>query len=123
MTSRQARTIFLSFPAVEEKPHHGHPSYRVRNKIFATLWPDKQLAVLKLDLADQKDLLSEYPKVFSLNAWSRQGWTNVHLKHTDASLFRALATDAWHRVAPNNFAEQSVRPGRRNRGNRHGRDH
>ena len=37
-----ARKLALSFPEAEERDHQGHPSFRVRGKIFATLWPDEQ---------------------------------------------------------------------------------
>jgi len=41
-----------------------------------------------------------HPKAFSLNAWSHQGATDVHLKHIDVALFRRLVETAWKRVAP-----------------------
>ncbi len=47
----QARKIALSMPKAEEHPHHGHPSFRVKNKIFATLYGSR--AVVKLSIADQ----------------------------------------------------------------------
>jgi len=78
----------------------GHPDFRVRNKIFATLWPDEKRAVVKLSLADQAALLQMHPQVFSLNAWSHQGATNVHLPLADVALFRKLIEDSWRRVAP-----------------------
>ena len=48
-----ARELALALPEAEERDHRGHPSFRVKSKIFATLWPDEQRAVLKLALADQ----------------------------------------------------------------------
>ena len=58
----------LSLPEAEEVDHRGHPAFRVREKIFATLWPEEDRAVLKLNLDDQADLILSSPKVFSLNA-------------------------------------------------------
>lgn len=100
MTPAQARKIALAMPEAEEHAHMGHPDFRVRNKIFATLWPDDKHAVVKLSLADQAALLQMHPKIFSLNAWSHQGATNVHLPFADTVLFRKLIEDSWRRVAP-----------------------
>ncbi|HEV3460901.1 MAG TPA: MmcQ/YjbR family DNA-binding protein [Candidatus Dormibacteraeota bacterium] len=37
-TVRQLRRIALWLPEATEQDHHGRPSFRVRGKIFATLW-------------------------------------------------------------------------------------
>ena len=99
MTAGQVRKIALALPETEERDHRGHPSFRRGKSIFATLWPDKNLAVLKLTIADQQDLIAQHPKAFSLNAWSSQGWTNVHLKFVEIALLRILIADAWEGVA------------------------
>jgi hypothetical protein len=95
-----ARKLALSLPEAEEQDHQGHPSFRVRGKIFATLWPDEQRVVVKLPVAELTALLGGDPKAFSVNAWSRQGWTNVHLQHVSASQLAALLALAWSTVAP-----------------------
>jgi hypothetical protein len=95
-----ARNIALSMPGAEERQHHGHPDFRVRNRIFATLWPREDRAVLKLSLVDQAALLKSSPRTFSTNAWSHQGWTNVHLQHIPETRFRELVEKAWRRIAP-----------------------
>jgi hypothetical protein len=94
------RRLALMLPEAEERDHRGHPSFRVREKIFATLWPGEQRAVLKLTMAGQSDLVGSNPKAFSLNAWSKQGWTNVHLAEVTSSECRALLEEAWRMVAP-----------------------
>ncbi|MDB6109135.1 MAG: hypothetical protein JWR69_885 [Pedosphaera sp.] len=94
------RRLALSLPEAEEQDHRGHPSFRVGEKIFATLWPDEHRAVLKLRLEDQADLLSASPKVFSLNAWSKQGWTNMDLEQITVPECRELLEQAWRIVAP-----------------------
>jgi len=35
-------------PEVSGGAHMGHPDFRVGGKIFATLWPDEERAVVKL---------------------------------------------------------------------------
>ena len=99
-----ARQMALSLPEAEEYDHRGHPAFRVRKKIFATLWPSEQRAVLKLALPDQAALVSMDPVIFSLNSWSYQGWTNVDLNHINPELFQQLIKTAWREVAPKGLA-------------------
>ena len=100
ITVATARKIILSMPEAEESRHMDHPDFRVNNKIFATLWPREVRAVIKISPEDQILLLKSSPKAFSTNAWSKHGWTNVHLEHVDAKLFRGLVEDSWRAVAP-----------------------
>ena len=95
-----ARRIILSMPEAEERQHHGHPDFRVNNKIFATLWPKESRVVVKLSMADQTVYLKSSPRTFSTNAWSGQGWTNVQLKYVSADRFRELVEDSWRDIAP-----------------------
>ena len=99
VTIRQARKIAMSMPRAEEREHHGHPDYRINGRIFATLWPDESRAVVKLAIADQVALVQMDPSAFSLNAWSRQGFTNVDLNHIDVSRLRSVMESAWRNVA------------------------
>src|SRR4051794_40554437 len=107
LTLATARKIILSMPEAEESRHMGHPDFRVNNKIFATLWPTEARAVLKLSLPDQVVLLKTSPDAFSTNAWSKHGWTNVHLRHIDAKIFRDLVEDSWRSVAPKKLVARS----------------
>jgi hypothetical protein len=93
-------------PEAEERQHHGHPDFRVKNKIFATLWPKEARAVVKLSPPEQEKLLNSLPDVFSTNAWSHQGWTNVHLRHVTAKDFRKVVGTAWRHVAPKRMIAQ-----------------
>ncbi len=95
----QARRIALSMPGAEERQHHGHPDFRVGGRIFATLWPDESRAVVKLPIADQVALVQMDPGAFALNAWSRQGFTNVDLKRIDVKRLRSVVESAWRNVS------------------------
>ena len=86
----------------------GHPDFRVNNKIFATLWPDEARAVVKISTADQLVLLKASPKMFSTNAWSKRGWTNVHLDHIEEKTFRDLVEESWRAVAPKKLVAKYV---------------
>jgi hypothetical protein len=48
-----ARNYCLKLPEAEEYDHFGKPAYRVKKKIFATLWLEEKRAVMKLSPADQ----------------------------------------------------------------------
>jgi hypothetical protein len=109
-----ARNIILSMPEAEEQEHHGHPDFRVRKKIFATLWPDENRAVIKVPDATAWSHCSQ--RIFSTNAWSKHGWTNVHLQYVDPQMFRELVEDSWYAVAPPVIAARYGSEGLRRRG-------
>ena len=46
ITADQARDWPWPFPRAVEQDHHGRPSFRVRGKIFATLWDEQTLNVM-----------------------------------------------------------------------------
>ena len=100
VTISVARKILLALPDTEEKAHMGHPDFRVGNRIFASLWSKKKkIAAVKLSIANQTALLQMDPDAYSLNGWSRQGWTNVHLDKVTPTRFRTLAQESWSTVA------------------------
>ena len=99
VTISAARRILLSLPDAREGAHMGHPDFRVGNRVFASLAPRKRnIAVVKLSIANQTALLQMDPEAFSLNGWSRQGWTNVHLDKVTPTRFRTLAQESWTTV-------------------------
>lgn len=95
-----ARRIALACPEAMEGMHMGHPDFRVRGRIFMTLWPAQKRAVVKLPVADQHALVQMDPEAFSLGGWSHQGWTNVQLARVNTAQLRVLADAAWRNVAP-----------------------
>ncbi len=70
----QLRQFALFLPEAEEKPHFERTSFRVRNKIFATLSEDETEAVLKLTVEEQTALVAAEPETFFLVGWNSQGW-------------------------------------------------
>lgn len=96
------RALALALPEVEEHDHWDRPSFRVRNKIFVTLWPDEQRAVLKLSRDDQSALVQLDPEVFSPvpGTWGEQGSTNVQLDRIERDMFQQVLYTAWRQVAP-----------------------
>ena len=103
MTPAEFRRIALSFPDVEESKHMGHPDFRVRGKICATLgWPDKTRGMVKLTPDEQKLFVEQHSKVFApvSGGWGRSGSTQVNIKLANVKLARRALAAAWQNRAP-----------------------
>jgi hypothetical protein len=57
------RALALMLPEVSEAAHMGHPDFRVGGKIFATLWPDEERAVVKLSPEMQAVMVEAKPEI------------------------------------------------------------
>ena len=83
ITASFFRELALSFPEATEAPHFEKTSFRVRNKIFATLDLKKIQACIRLspihqDVFSSFDIRIVYPLA---NKWGKQGWTHINLKN------------------------------------------
>jgi hypothetical protein len=86
----------------------GHPDFRVRGKIFATIWPKEAWGMVKLTPEQQESFSKAEPDVFIAvkGGWGRRGATNVRLENaSEMNLSRALFT-AWRNVAPERLLEE-----------------
>ena len=81
MDERAAKAMALDMPGTAEKDHHGRPSFSVKKKIYLTLWPEDQKAVMKFTLEQQALLSEEHPDAFAPvpNKWGQHGWTEVEI--------------------------------------------
>ena len=92
MTVEQARKVLLAQEGAFEGEHHGHPDFRIKNKIFATLWPNEDRSVLRLPMevaektAEENDQRS---KVVSRSGGA--GWLSVDLKKWKVNEYKPLA--------------------------------
>lgn len=101
ITRDEAREIALTMPEAVEGEHMDHPDFRVRKKVFMTLWPSENRAVVFVAPENVLSIQAEHPKQFSLNGWSeRYGALNVHLQHIGKKKFEALVAASWERKAP-----------------------
>jgi hypothetical protein len=105
-TVAQARRIFLEQPQAEEKAHMGHPDFRVGGRIFATLWPDLNVAVVRLAIADQAGALQMSPEALTLKFWGKSPYLEVNLARANVGLMRALAQAAWRNTAPKKLLQR-----------------
>lgn len=97
----EVRRLALSLPEAEERETWGHPTFRVRDKIFATLSPDGSVGGVKASPQEQALLLSSDPETFSMADYvGRYGWVTVKLATVDPEVMRGIVVDAWRRTAP-----------------------
>ena len=110
MTPKKFRQLALSLPEASESEDVDHPDFRVRGKVFATLFPGDEWGVIKLTRELQVELVNEQPNVFEVcnGPWGRNGATIVFLKDAEeGSVLRALV-DAWRKNAPKSLTGDSA---------------
>ena len=103
MTPDEFREIALGFPEAEERSHMGHPDFRVRGKIFATLgYPDTEHGMAALLPAEQQELLRIEPASFkpAAGVWGVRGATIITLATADEDNVREALAAAWRKIAP-----------------------
>jgi hypothetical protein len=107
VTAATFRRLALSLPEATEGAHMGHPDFRVRNKVFASLgMPGKDWGTVKLAPEQQEVLLAAEPAAFNpaAGAWGRRGWTQVHLAAVGAATLESALGMAWRNTAPKGLA-------------------
>lgn len=112
MTIDGFRRLALSMPEASESAHMGHPDFRVRGKIFATLcYPDEDWGMVKLTPEQQEAFVSAEPAVFVpvKGGWGRRGATNVRLRSAKTRSLRVALAAAWRNTAPRALVERTDR--------------
>ena len=92
------RRIALGLTDAVEQAHHGHPDFRVRGRIFATVgYPDDSRGMVALTPEQQADYLRSHKSVFepAAGAWGLQGATLVTLSAVDEETLGEALTLAW----------------------------
>jgi hypothetical protein len=99
LTPRQVRIFALSLPDSVENDHHGIPSFRVNEKIFATLWDEDYLNVF-LDPVRIMEVAEAHPDVCEEFWWGRKlSCVHVSIKSANPKLVKELLREAWTRRA------------------------
>jgi len=114
MTPAQFRRIALSMPEAGEGEHMNHPDFRVKGKIFATLFTrdDEDWGMVKLKPEQQRQIIKANPKVFepATGAWGKQGCTLARLADLDVATARDVIFSAWLNTAPKRLVEKASQP-------------
>jgi hypothetical protein len=101
ITADELRRVVLSLPGAEERETWGHPTFRVRDKMFATLSDDGRQATVKATRQEQAALVAAAPETFGVPAYVGQhGWVSVHLATVDPVELGELLVEAWRQTAP-----------------------
>jgi hypothetical protein len=101
------RKLALAQPEAVEVGHMGHPDFRVRNKIFATLgYPDKNHGVVMMNSEQREAFVDAEPKAFEPvpGGWGRTGATIVNLRAVSRKMLAAAMELAWENKAPRMLA-------------------
>jgi hypothetical protein len=97
ISTEQARALALALPEAVEQDHHGRPSFRVRGKIFATLWTPEQMNVM-LEKDGILTAVAEHPDACSQVFWGKRlAAVRVQLPDASPQLLGDLLADAWER--------------------------
>ena len=101
MVSReQARELALGLAEAVEQDHHGRPSFRVANKIFATQWDEDHMNVM-LDEGGIRTAIHSDPAAFEEVWWGKKlTAVRVDLRRVEPETLRELLEEAWELRAP-----------------------
>lgn len=102
MTPDRFRQLAMSLAGTVESSHMGHPDFRIKKRIFATLGsPDDSCAMVRVTPEQQGSLMAAAPGDFfpAAGRWGQQGCTHVRLKSAPASLVREALQWAHERIA------------------------
>ncbi len=101
----QARQLALALPEAVETDHHGRPSFRVANKIFATQWDEDHFNVM-LEESGILSAVRTAPETCAEVWWGeRLAAVRVDLGRVDAETLADLLLDAWECKAPRRLRE------------------
>lgn len=105
----QFRQLALALPAAEEKPHFDIPSFRVKNKIFATIHTKNNRVMIKLPPVQQSvfcaiDKAIIYPVP---GYWGAGGATFFELATVPEDVLRDALLQAWLAIAPKKLRQDN----------------
>ena len=100
-TGAAARKHALSFPETEERETWGHPTFRVKDKMFMGMDAEGTQVTVKASKEEQAALVGSDPKTFGVADYvGRYGWVTVQLKRVKADELRELIEESWRAIAP-----------------------
>jgi predicted DNA-binding protein (MmcQ/YjbR family) len=104
ITAPSFRKLALNLDRVSEQPHFDKASFRINEKIFATLDAVKKTASLKLSPIEQSIYCQLRPSIVipATGAWGKQGWTVFDLTLITKGLLSEALKKAYLNVAPKN---------------------
>ena len=112
---QRARKICLTFPETSEKLAWGHPTFRVRDKIFATIGVNEDDNVVTMTTkpppGEQEALLAEGTPFFFPKYVGVRGWIGFVVdSKTDWKHVAELVEDSYREIAPKRVVAQLDEP-------------
>ena len=116
----EVRAICLALPDAVEKETWGHPTFRVRDKIFASFGigddAGETTMSMKAPEGEQEVLLATGEPFFYPKYVGSKGWIGVRLNsETDWEEIAELVEDSYREIAPKKLITQLDGPTRRGR--------
>lgn len=99
--------VALSLPEAVEGAHMGRTDFRIGNRIFASLHPDKDAGMVLLKPEEQTMLVEAEPAIFAPvpGGWGKSGATLLFPARADEATLRDALIRAWrHRAPPSAIA-------------------
>ncbi|MCP3801811.1 MmcQ/YjbR family DNA-binding protein [Allokutzneria sp. A3M-2-11 16] len=101
LSAEDFRDLALNLLESEEVETWGHPTFRVRDKMFAAMDSDGHRATVKATPQEQEALIAAAPEVYAVADYvGRYGWVSVDLRAADPEEIAELVREAWRRTAP-----------------------
>ena len=101
MRTATFRSAALALPDATEVETWGEATFRVRNKMFATLGADGKQASIKATRDEQQALIAENPDAYFVPSYvGAHGWVGVVVSKADRGEVEDLITEAWRLTAP-----------------------
>jgi predicted DNA-binding protein (MmcQ/YjbR family) len=111
VTGDEVRALCLHLPETTEKEtwgdesNPGHPTFRIRDKIFVIMAVDGTGATVRTSTEEQTALISAFPGAASYAAYTgRFGWSDVDFSGLPDDILRETIEEAWARTAPKKLA-------------------
>ena len=96
ISPQRVRELVAQLPDAQEGMHHGHPDFRVKKKIFATLSEREDRAALRITSLEARALADRDPDVFRLvSDRAPIGWVSVLLARATDPEFSDLLEEAY----------------------------
>jgi len=109
---KRVRKICLALPEAAEKETWDHPTFRVRDKIFASMGTGDDGTTsmcMKTPIGEQKILLSAGHPFFYPKYVGSKGWIGVVLDgDTDWNEIEEMVADSYVAIAPKTLARRVV---------------
>ena len=101
MTVDDVQRLALSLPESVEKPHFHMTSFRIRDKIFATVPPDKEYLHLFVGELERETMIMLHPKAYEKLWWGKKvAGLRVKLSAAQPNDVQQLLQSAWQLKAP-----------------------